>query len=118
MSEAMLPLRRSLLACAALTLLCAPAFASGPLKVLIIDGQNNHAWRETTPVLKQILEASGRFKVDVVTAPAKGGDMSGFKPNFGEYKAVLSNYNGEAWSPETQTAFEAYVRKGGGFVSF
>ena len=40
-----------------------------PLKVLIIDGQNNHAWAHTTPVLKKILEKTGRFQVDVVTSP-------------------------------------------------
>ena len=87
-------------------------------KVLIIDGQNNHAWRETTPVLKRLLEETGLFQVDVATTPAKGGDMSGFKPDFTAYKVVVSNYNGEDWSKETEAAFEKYVREGGGFVSF
>jgi type 1 glutamine amidotransferase len=41
-----------------------------PLKVLIIDGQNNHAWATTTPLLKRILENTGRFTVDVSTTPA------------------------------------------------
>ncbi|MDA7647620.1 hypothetical protein N8661_02120 [Akkermansiaceae bacterium] len=27
---------------------------SGVVKVLIIDGQNNHNWKETTPVLEKI----------------------------------------------------------------
>ncbi len=40
------------------------------LKVLIVDGQNNHAWATTTPLLKTILEQTGRFTVDVATAPA------------------------------------------------
>ena len=39
------------------------------LKCLIIDGQNNHKWQETTPVLKAILEHSGVFSVDVTTTP-------------------------------------------------
>jgi uncharacterized protein len=39
------------------------------LKALIIDGQNNHKWAETTPLLKAILENSGRFTVAVSTAP-------------------------------------------------
>ncbi|MEY4940268.1 MAG: hypothetical protein RIQ93_2003 [Verrucomicrobiota bacterium] len=43
-----------------------------PLKVLIIDGQNNHAWATTTPLLKRILESTGRFTVDVSTTPAAG----------------------------------------------
>ena len=44
---------------------------------LIIDGQNpNHDWQVTTPLLKQILEASGRFTVDVATAPIPAGYKS------------------------------------------
>jgi len=40
-----------------------------PLRVLLIDGQNNHAWMETTPALVSILESSGRFEVTVSTSP-------------------------------------------------
>ena len=39
------------------------------IKCLIIDGQNNHKWQETTPVLKTIIEHSGVFSVDVSTSP-------------------------------------------------
>src|SRR5438309_9104352 len=41
------------------------------IKVLIIDGQNNHDWRSTTPLMKKVLEDSGRFVVDVATTPQK-----------------------------------------------
>ena len=40
-----------------------------PIRVLLIDGQNNHAWAETSPVLKEILESSGRFTGAVSTPP-------------------------------------------------
>ena len=43
--------------------------AAEPLRALIIDGQNNHDWKKTTPVLKWILEDSGRFTVSVFTTP-------------------------------------------------
>jgi len=43
--------------------------AADQLKVLIIDGQNNHDWKASTPVLQWILEDSGRFTVDVSTTP-------------------------------------------------
>ena len=109
---------RVLLPATALFLLQSIVLAAPPLKVLIIDGQNNHAWKETTPVLKKLLEESGRFTVDVATAPVKGQDMSGFKPEFSKYAVVVSNYNGDAWPAETQTAFESFVRDGGGFVSY
>ena len=38
----------------------------GKLQVLIIDGENNHgAWPKTTVMMKDYLEESGRFEVDV-----------------------------------------------------
>ncbi|MBI5775450.1 MAG: ThuA domain-containing protein [Verrucomicrobia bacterium] len=90
---------------------------AAPLKALIVDGQNNHAWQATTPVIKRLLESSGLFTVDVATSPAKKGDMSAFKPDFRAYKVIVSNYNGEPWSAETQAALVEFVRGGGGFVS-
>ena len=44
--------------------------AGAKIKVLIIDGQNNHAWAITTPLLRRILEDSGAFTVAVSTSPA------------------------------------------------
>lgn len=97
-------------------------FAASPIRTLIIDGQNNHDWKRTTPVLKQILESSGLFQVDVLTAPPKGGDFSTFHPEFAKYQVVVSNYNefptGDKWPEEVKTAFEQYMRAGGGFVSY
>ncbi len=113
--------RLSLLAvnCLLLVLVAAgqpPAPTNGPLRVLIIDGQNNHDWKTTTPLLKQALESSRRFTVDVATSPPAKADMSGFRPKFSDYHVVVSNYNGDPWSTETQQDFEKYVRGGGGFV--
>ena len=42
---------------------------SKKIKVLIVDGQNNHNWAKTSPIMKATLEKSGRFTVDVATAP-------------------------------------------------
>jgi hypothetical protein len=53
-----------------LTLIASVARADLPkIKVLIIDGQNNHQWKTTTPLLKTILENASIFTVDVSTAP-------------------------------------------------
>lgn len=101
-----------------ITLIFGVAGFAAPLKVLIVDGQNNHNWKATTPVLKQLLEETGKFAVDVATSPPKGGDMSAFKPDFKAYAVVVSNYNGEPWPPETKQAFDTFVREGGGFVSY
>jgi type 1 glutamine amidotransferase len=97
-------------------------FAATPIRALIIDGQNNHDWRHTTPVLKKILEDTGLFQVEVVTTPPKGGDFSTFRPEFAKFGVVISNYNefpnGDKWPDEVKAAFEKYVREGGGFVSY
>jgi type 1 glutamine amidotransferase len=87
------------------------------LRVLIVDGQNNHDWESTTPLLRQALESSGRFTVDVATSPPTGQDMSGFRPKFADYDVVVSNYNGDRWAKETENEFEKFVAGGGGCVS-
>lgn len=103
----------------ALLLCCAAAaLAAPPYRALIIDGQNNHAWQETTPVLQRLLEETGLFQVAVVTTPPQGGDFSSFRPDFTRYQVVISNYNGEPWPRPVQEAFTAYVRGGGGFVVY
>jgi type 1 glutamine amidotransferase len=99
--------------CLALT---AAAAAEPKLKALIVDGQNNHNWQATTPLLKRHLEACGLFRVDVATSPARGEDMSGFHPDFAAYDVVISNYNGAAWPKATQDALAAFVRGGKGLV--
>jgi len=100
-----------------LLVLSIPLADAAAIKALIIDGQNNHDWKTTTPLLKKILEETGMFAVDVATAPPAKGDMSSFKPDFAAYRVIVSNYNGEAWPKETQEAFEKFVRDGRGFVS-
>ena len=93
--------------------------AADQIRVLIIDGQNNHDWRKTTPVLKSCLEATGRLKVDVVTTPGNGKpaeDWNGFRPKFADYGAVMSNYNGQSWPEPVQKSLEEYVSGGGGLV--
>lgn len=102
-----------------LTAACAsPVLARDRMKALIVDGQNNHKWMETTPLLRKLLLDSGLFEVEVATSPEKGADLSGFVPNFAAYRVVVSNYNGESWSGKALDALAAYVRGGGGFVSF
>ena len=90
--------------------------AAEPAKiaVLIIDGQNNHNWKATTPVMKKYLEESGYFTVDVATSPEKGkkDEMAKFNPDLSKYAAVVSNYNGESWSKELNESLEAKIKDG------
>ncbi len=111
-------LYRSLLATLLICVLAVGVSAAEPIKALIVDGQNNHNWAETTPHLKKLLEETKLFTVDVATTPKRGQDMSGFAPKFADYGLVVLNYTGDAWPEPTNTAFEKYVADGGGVVVF
>ena len=104
--------RRALLA----ALPALPLLAARKRSALIVDGQNNHAWAATTPLLKHYLEQTGLFTVAVSTTPPKGGDMQTYRPKFSAYDVVVLNYNGEDWSKETETDFVKYVASGKGLV--
>ena len=91
-------------------------------KVMLLDGESGgayHAWQETTPYLKKMLEETGLFEVDVVTAPPAGADFSTFQPDWKAYQAVVSNYDvpDERWSDALKDSFEKYIREGGGLVA-
>lgn len=114
-----------------------------PLKALIVDGQNNHAvWPKSTLMMKQYLEETGLFQVDVYrTTFTWGGErekkylpLAGvgettdlenpkhdpdFAPIFKNYDVVISNFGWKAanWPDNTQKALENYMSSGGGFVS-
>jgi len=99
--------------------------AAEKLKVLIIDGQNNHPWQVMTPMMKAELEKTGRFTVDVATTPPRNAakeDWARFRPEFAKYDVVLSNYNdygnGDSWPEEVQDALAKYVGNGGASSSF
>jgi hypothetical protein len=90
-------------------------------KIMLLDGESGgpyHKWQLTTPLLKQVLEETGLFEVDVVTAPAATGVLGNFTPDFARYKAVVFNYDApdERWPEPLRTAFEQYVTAGGGVV--
>lgn len=103
-----------------LSLMPVLALAAPKITALILDGQNNHDWRMTTPVLKQELEETGLFRVDVATAPQTKEEMKSYRPDFSKYDVVVSNYtdfeNGAEWPEATRQAFVQYVSSGGGFV--
>jgi uncharacterized protein len=100
------------------------------LRVLIVDGFNPyHEWQVTTPLMKRLLEESGRFVVDVATVPVPEGYKAStnspppriegmdFHPQFSDYDVVIGNYVGPRWPAETEKDFEAFLAGGGGFVS-
>lgn len=107
-----MPLR---IAVALLAASCAFA-ADSKLKAVVVDGLNNHDWAAATTAIRNILEGSGRFTVDVSTYPAL--------PDFSRYDVVIDNFNGghtdtgTRWPGAAERALETYVRNGGGLVVY
>ena len=92
--------------------------AETPVRVLILSGQNNHDWHQTTSALESILAASGRFKVEVTEHPETCDAAM-----FSRFDALVSNWNAfgapakiKDWPAATREAFLNFVRQGGGFV--
>ncbi len=129
----------------ALTLIIIFAFSgeAKKIKVLIVDGQNNHeVWPKSTIMMKQYLEETGLFTVDIdrtaftwkaerekAFLPLAGvGETQDlqepktdpdFAPKFKKYDVVVSNFGWKAadWPVSTQKALEDFMKAGGGFVS-
>ncbi len=104
---------------------CASLFAafqsalaqSEPIKTLIVTGQDgSHYWRGASEGIKQILENSDLFEVDILETPDFGEDMRRFNPRFEGYGLVVINYGGATWNEKIRKRFENYVAGGGGVV--
>ena len=93
---------------------------TGPQKIptLIITGQNGHDWRGTTPVLRKILEDTGRFDVRV-TEEFRGAGPETLAP----YGLVVLNYYelrkpDLRWGERADAALLDFVRSGKGIVVY
>ena len=92
-------------------LLAVQSPAAEPIPVLLVSGANNHDWEWTTPSLRGMLEASGRFAVDVTMEPAVAlADADALA----KYRAFVLDYNGPRWGEAAEEAFLAAVRDGTG----
>src|SRR5438128_12632290 len=118
-------MRALLLSALATLLLIAGTCGAGTkeVKVLIITGDHGHAWKETTPFLKELLTKAGH-KVDVTEAPSK--DLTA--DNLAKYDVLLLNYRNtpkgakdrpeSVWSDDNKKAFTEAIRGGKGLVVY
>lgn len=120
------------------------AQAGAKIKVLIVDGQNNHEqWPKITHMLKEYMEDTDLFSVTIQRSAYtwKGDDLillypieqdgdteplekprpdTNFSPDFSTYDVVISNFgwNAAPWPDSTKKTFEEYMKNGGGLVVF
>ena len=88
--------------------------SSAKIKVLLVDGQNNHDWKRCSPVMIDTLQATGRFEIERAIVTKE--EIADFNPDFAKYQVILSNYNGEPWLEETQRSFVQSMKGGGNLV--
>ena len=92
--------------------------AQTKIQALIITGQNGHDWRATTPVLRAVLEDTGRFEVRV-NEEFRGAGQETLSP----YDLVILNYYDKRqpdlrWGERAETALANYVRGGKGLLIY
>src|SRR5262245_31566384 len=116
-------LQRTLATTAAIVLLLAlPLLGadSKPIKVLIITGDHGHAWKETTPYVKDLLTKAG-MSVDVTETPAKdltAANLAKYDVLFLNYKDTKNGGSDTRWSDDNKKAFAEAVRGGKGLVVY
>ena len=97
------------------------------IKILVVDGMNNHTWRIATAAIREILEGSSLFIVDVSTTPpgdAPASAWDSWRPDFFRYDTVIVNFNSGQdanamlWPEPVRKAFVKYISDGGGMVSY
>lgn len=95
--------------------------SSNKIKVLIVDGFSNHNWKQTSFVVKSILEKSDLFEVTISSSPSEENTVGWeqWNPSFKKYDVVIQNTNNIQnpelkWSSKMQRSLDKYVKKGGG----
>ena len=76
--------------------------AATPIRVMILDGESGgpyHKWQLTTQVMRKVLDETGLFDVQVVTAPAAGASFAAFKPDFGKFSMICHSRGKQNASP-------------------
>lgn len=91
--------------------------AADPVRVLILSGQNNHNWRQTTPVLQQTLADAG-MAVEVTERPDLVDPLS-----LQRVDVILSNWNTfgrhvtvTQWPETLKDAVLEHIHSGKGFA--
>lgn len=83
------------------------------IQTLIITGQNRHDWRAVSPLLRKILEDTGRFEVRITEEFRGSGPET-----LAHYDLVVLNYENRnqpegRWGPRAEQALVEFVKERG-----
>ena len=91
------------------------------IDVLIVDGFSNHDWKQTSVVVKTILEKTELFNVSISTTPSEPNlrDWDNWNPKFKKFDVVIQNTNNIhneefRWPKRIEKKLEHYMKSGGG----
>lgn len=94
--------------------------AKKPIRMLILTGANNHAWKETTASLQALFAADPRFAVTITERP-----WTLVPADLANYDLLFSNWNtfglkeeekrSHGWNDTMRHAFLSWIKQGGGF---
>ncbi|WP_422925717.1 ThuA domain-containing protein [Singulisphaera sp. PoT] len=85
--------------------------AEGTVKVLVLSGQGEHDWRETTPLVRRILGETGRFDVRVCEVPSGLSAQS-----LAGIDVVVDDSGVTTAGGEAEKAIASFVESGKGLV--
>jgi type 1 glutamine amidotransferase len=83
------------------------------IHTLILSGQGAHDWRRSTPFVRDLLTATGRFTVDVTEHPDETLQDAA---RLAAYDLLFCDYKGDDWSEVARRNFEQAVAGGTGLV--
>jgi type 1 glutamine amidotransferase len=79
------------------------------IKTLLITGENCHDWHRSSPFVKNLLEATGKFAVDLTETPLPVLEDAAA---LAEYDLLFTEWLGADWSNLAQQNFAAAVAGG------
>jgi type 1 glutamine amidotransferase len=83
------------------------------IQTLLLAGTNNHDCSRSAPFCKDLMEATGRFAVDLVEDPPS---VLVHADTLAAYDLIFSDYNGPEWPEAAKANFVGAVRSGTGLV--
>ena len=84
------------------------------MNVLLLTGHTDHwhRWKIMASHIQMALDSAQCFNLDIDTIKNAQVDITNFK----DYDAVIMNLNQVEWTKKSKTAFENYIKNGGGLV--
>jgi type 1 glutamine amidotransferase len=79
------------------------------IKTLLITGHNSHDWRRSSPFVKNLLEATGKFSVDLTETPV---EVLADLPARAPYDLFFTEWHAAEWSDRAKQNFVAAVQNG------